>query len=140
MLQAAGGNVGPGQGIALDTAAILLDIAPGIAGLVLDIVQGTVVAAAGTLELALDKVVLQGTAVGTAPGRIPVGTQAAPGTAALPPCRPQDQGCRLSLLAGRRPARAQHFPQSGPLPTDCHPTREEEEKGRRRRRLETGAS
>ena len=98
MLQAALGNVGPGQGNAPDTAAILLDIAPGIAELVLDIVQGIVGAVVGTLEVALDTVVL-GTA-GTGPGRIPVGRQAAPGTAAPPPCRLQDQDCRLSLLAG----------------------------------------
>ena len=98
MLQAALGNVGPGQGIAPDIAAILLDIAPGIAELVLDIVQGTVGAAVGSLELAPGTAVL-GTA-GTGPGRIPVGRQAAPGTAAPPPGRLQDQDCRLSLLAG----------------------------------------
>jgi len=130
-LLAAEGNVGLGQGIVPDIAAILLDIVPGIAGLALDIVQGTVGAAAGTLELAPDTVV-PGTA-GTGLGRIPVGTQAAPGTAALPPCRQQDQDCRLSLLAGRW---AQHSLLSGPLPTGCHPVQEEgegEEKGRGRR-------
>ena len=133
MLQAAEGNVGLGQGIAPDTAVILLDIAPGIAGLVLDIVQDTVGVAVGTLELAPDTVVLLGTAAGTGPGRIPVGTQ----TVAPPPCRPQDQDCRLSLLADRWPP--QHSLLSGHLPKGCHQAREEEEKGRRRRRLGRGA-
>jgi len=137
VLQAAEGNVGLGQGIAPDTAVILLDIAPGIAGLVLDIVQDTVGVAVGTLELAPDTVVLLGTAAGTGPGRILVGTQAAPDTVAPLTCRPQDQGYKLSLLADRWPP--QHSLLSGHLPKGCHPAREEEEKGRRRRRLGRGA-
>ena len=129
MLQAAEGNVEP----APDIAAIPLDIAPGIAGLVLGIVQGTVGAAAGTLELAPDTVA-PGTA-GTGPGRIPAGTQAAPGTAAPPPCRQQERGCRLSLLAGRW---ALHSLLSRLLPIGCHPAREVGEGGGRGRRRRLG--
>ena len=139
MLQAAEGNVGLGQGIVPDIAAIPLDIVPGIAGLALDIVQGTVGAAAGTLGPAPDIVVVVLGIAGTGPGRIPAGTQAALGTDAPQPCRLQGRGCRLFLPAGRWAPHSQL--QSGPLPIDCHPLQEvgEREEGRWRSRRGRGA-
>ena len=139
MLHAARGNVEPGQDIAPGTVAVLPDIDPGIAELVLGSVQGTVGAAAGTLGPAPDIVVVVLGIAGTGPGRIPAGTQAALGTDAPQPCRLQGRGCRLFLPAGRWAPHSQL--QSGPLPIDCHPLQEvgEREEGRWRSRRGRGA-